>query len=340
MDIEFHYWMTGMIAVEAGFTTDEACCIAYSSQYVDENDVCYCIHDKSGGNNYYNFISQTMNILKPKNTLMRIYPIFHFIPGDPQARSARRRDGKMHILNTTPNSVAARNILQAALRVVDDTRLYRIGIASHAYVDTWAHQNFVGWYDQFNGIGDNLLPNIGHADARHHPDWPGHRWDDPRLVESEINNNHRFLSAAQCLFEHYCDALIAEQRYSPAERPHWEALLKKLTHCMGVVRSGNQNYNKTARQQCYQSYIKLPDFKESSWFDDAIDTDVRGLKDSEDGILSHFTVFRDQHSWREDKDKTGTHWFRFQQAVKAHERHAITELAPLFRQMGIQLAKA
>ena len=55
---------------------------------------------------YRNHFSQTMNILKPKDQLMRIYPIFHFVPGEPDAPSARRRDGKMHILNTTPSMVS------------------------------------------------------------------------------------------------------------------------------------------------------------------------------------------------------------------------------------------
>ena len=43
MDIEFHYWITGIIAFEAGFTEEEAKTIAYSSQYVDENDVSIAV---------------------------------------------------------------------------------------------------------------------------------------------------------------------------------------------------------------------------------------------------------------------------------------------------------
>ena len=38
MDMEFHYWITGIIARESGFTEDEAKIIAYSSQFVDENE--------------------------------------------------------------------------------------------------------------------------------------------------------------------------------------------------------------------------------------------------------------------------------------------------------------
>lgn len=49
MDTEFHYWVTGIIAREAGFSEREASIIAYSSEYVDENDICYSIEDRSTG---------------------------------------------------------------------------------------------------------------------------------------------------------------------------------------------------------------------------------------------------------------------------------------------------
>ena len=70
-----------------------------------------------------------MDILKPKKTLMRIYPIFHFVPGDPMTESARRGDGKMHILNTTPDNDIANDMLSSAFKASTDSRPYRIGIA-------------------------------------------------------------------------------------------------------------------------------------------------------------------------------------------------------------------
>jgi hypothetical protein len=203
MDIEFHYWITGIIAHAAGFTEDEAKVIAYCCQYVDDNDVSLTVKDRSSDEVYINFISQTINILKPKADLMRIYPIFHFVPGDPVAHSAQRRDGKMHLFNTTPYNESAQRLLQDAFTAEEKFRLYRIGVATHSFADTWAHQNFTGWYDSFNAVGKNVVPNIGHADAFHQPDWVGLLWTDKRLVEGEINNNHRFLSAAEAIFHHY-----------------------------------------------------------------------------------------------------------------------------------------
>lgn len=341
MDIEFHYWITGIIAQEAGFTKEEAKVIAYSSQFVDENDVSLEVCDRSSGEKYVNFVSQTLNILKPKNDLLRIYPIYHFIPGVPDALTARRGDGKMHLFNTTPNNPFANDILQAAFKAPEDLRLYRIGIATHGFVDTWSHQNFTGWHESFNAIGLNPIPNIGHADAQHHPDWVGHRWDDLRLLDREVNNNHRFLSASEELFGHYCNYLTSAGRYGQSPKPKWEDLQKKLLAVMGPVSSGDQNYGREARLKVYGEMVPwLPEFNEDDWLKDAVDIEVVGLKDAKEGIQSSCTIFKDKCWWNENQPKEKTHWYRFQTSVKQHERFALDVLSPHFAQIGVALRKA
>ncbi len=337
MDIEFHYWITGLIATRAGFDEDEAKTIAYASEYVDENDISIEVKDRRGPGHYSNFISQTMNILKPKNQLMRIYPIFHFIPGEPDAPTARRRDGKMHLLNTTPNNENANELLDAAFKSTADTRLYRIGIATHAYVDTWAHQNFVGWYDYFNNIGLDIKPDIGHADGEHHPDWVGHNWEDIRLVNSEVSNRSRFTSAAEALFFKYCDYLKNQGREDKSSE--WSAFETELITLQGRTYSGSRCQYENERLKSYKN--RLPtwaNFDEMHWFDAAIDTKVRGLPDSHDGLKSKLTIFKDEFYWKDGINKETTDWFRFQEAVKEHERHAIKILTPTFQKMGYDLA--
>jgi hypothetical protein len=39
MDVEFHYYMTYLVAAKAGFGSDDAFKIAYTSQYVDDNEM-------------------------------------------------------------------------------------------------------------------------------------------------------------------------------------------------------------------------------------------------------------------------------------------------------------
>lgn len=341
MEIEFHYWITGIIAREAGFHEEEAKVIAYASQFVDENDVSLTVKDTASGEEYVNFITQTFNILKPKTDLLRIYPIYHFVPGHPEAPSARRRDGKMHLFNTTPNSQFANELFLGAFSADERARLYRIGIATHAYADTWAHQNFTGWHESFNAVGLNPIPNIGHSDALHHPDWVGHRWLDDRLVDGEINNNYRFLSAAKELFRHYGDYLVSLGRTSKQRRPKWPKTEEKLRTAMGPVFSGDRNYGIEERLSGYRALAPwLPEFDERTWFDEAIDTSVRGFVDKKSGIFAGFTVFEDEYFWKKDLKKETTHWYNFQRAAKQHERFALDLLSPHFEQIGIDLRRA
>ena len=336
MDSEFHYYMTAYLAKEAGFSEADARIIAYASEYVDENDVPFVVVDRRTQLRYRNFISQTMNILKPKQELMRVYPIFHFVPGEPDAVSARRRDGKQHILNTTPNSENANTLMQQAFASDRQIRLYRIGIASHMYVDTWAHQNFVGWYDSFNQVSLDIKPNIGHADGEHHPDWVSHRWFDERLVEPEVNNRHRFLSAAKGLFEWYCRAEGRQEVVQAAEK--WPEVEKALSQMMGPTYTGNVcKYHEDRMARYREAMPWLPAFNERIWFDEAIETVVHGGVDTHEGIRAKFTLFADEYYWREHLDRETTHWYAFQEAIKAHERAGIELLSPLFSQMGCHL---
>jgi len=335
MDTEFHFYMTGIIAKAAGFNEDEAKTIATASEYVDENDVCLTIEDRSNGNVYQNYISQTMNILKPKRKLMRIYPVFHFVPGEPMCESACRCDGKMHLLNTTPDNEIANKMFDLAFKSSEDTRLYRIGIATHAYADTWAHQNFVGWYDFFNDIALDVKPDIGHANAEHHPDWPAHRWEDARLVKDEIDNTDRFLVAAKEIYEKYKNYNKQSGRKANAT---WKTVSSQLIQAMGASFSGSLNYYREDRLDRYRKLaLWLGDFDESDWFKAAIDTKVLGLKDSDSGLLSMFTMLRDKLYWKEGADKEKTHWYRFQEAVKAHQGKAMEDLDILFARMGVNL---
>ncbi len=339
MDIEFHYWMTGLIASRAGFSGEDAQKIAYASQYVDDNDVCLKVGNRSDENDVYeNYISQTMNILKPKMDLLRIYPIFHFLPGEPDAEEARRRDGKMHLLNTTPNGPIANELLDEALKAPDDSRLFRIGIATHAFVDTWAHQNFVGAFDDFNNIGLDPKPDVGHADGEHHPDWVGHQWDDSRLVNSEVNNRSRFLEAANALFVRYCQS--QKERGQDDNLHGWDALEAELIDLQGPTYTGGRKRHEKERIQGYEKVLSgFSAFDETLWFDRAIDTKVRGGRDPRGGIREKLVIFRDEHYWKDGVDRRDTDWYRFQESVKEHQAEGLKRVSLLFAQMGVDVKK-
>lgn len=328
MNIEFHYYMMYLIAARAGFRPDDAYTIAYASNFVDDNDTVFTV-DKHGKSEYSNFISQTMDILRPKMKLMRIYPLFHFLPGDPLVETARRKDGRLHCLNTTPGSENAELIFDKALATHD---LYRIGIASHAYADTWAHQNFVGYYENFNackGVLEAGCPNIGHADAMHNPDWPALVWKDRRLLgaRERVDNKERFLEAAEHIFQklrkHVNPAVDQEVLTSETAE-----LVRDLGMAVGEYDVDNseqdsrvERYRRCSLNAPYGGE-EIRDYDPDNWFSVAVKEDVRGMRDRNDHFLMRLDPLTDVFTWRDSRHRDETDWFRFQEAVKQHQRDA------------------
>jgi len=71
MDIEFHYYMTYLIAKKAGFRNEEAKTIATASQFVDDNTCIFEVRKPTNTNHttqetcYRNYISQTLDRSSP-----------------------------------------------------------------------------------------------------------------------------------------------------------------------------------------------------------------------------------------------------------------------------------
>ncbi len=310
MDIEFHYYMTYLVSASAGFSIEDAKKIAYSSQYVDDNDII-CEIDEDKPTCYTNYISQTMNILKPKAKLFRIYPLFHFIPGDPRAETAWRKDGKMHWLNTTPNSINANAVLDAALK---SNNMYRIGIAIHSYVDTWAHQNFIGYYDDFNSMSTYLgyiTPNIGHADAGTDPDAPALIWSDPRLIKDRVNNKERFLEAAECLYGKLTTYTGINNGKVNIVKDLSEAIGKATKKSRGS-KNRIKRYLKLALKKKYGG-AELEKYDPAIWFDKAV------CKTKHKSRLFNYGKSDYTHNWADTRVNKSTDWYRFQEAVKEHQ---------------------
>lgn len=327
MKIDFHYYLTFILAKKAGFDQSDASTIAYSSQYTDDNNTRFLI-DEGKPTQYQNYFSQTMNPLKPQKDRLRIYPCFHFIPGDSNSPSAKRTDDKRHPLNTTPDNENANLIVDEASKTRD---LYRIGIAAHAYVDTWAHQNFVGFEDNFNGFKGFpacLIPDIGHADAGSKPDIPFLIWDDARINKT-ISNKNRFLDAAEKLFSKFCrciDPKITEADI--AEK--WTNLSTKVSNAIG--KEGKRILEK--RMEEVVSGLKKienpPQYEEKDWFNEAIE--VKEIQSFAKSQRQRHSVYDYRYFWK--ANYLQSRWYKFQEAVKAHQGLAIDILNPRFESVG------
>jgi hypothetical protein len=335
MDIEFHYYMTYLIAARAGFSPAQASLIAQSAQEIDDNHIPVSV---SGGTPaaYENAISQTMNILHPHHN-EKIYPIFHFIPGDPDAPSARRKDDRRSSWVTTPDSPLANEMLQTALKSGD---LYRIGASSHAYADTWAHQNFVGKDDVCNEIPDGPLLDriegrisllrIGHALAGHAPDIPGLIWTDGRLADPTVDNTTRFLDAANHLFRRLCTCTHGNADVAGLAASLVNDLKADIGPSSKVSVRRDQariaRYRQRALKRDYGS-TAIPDYREAQWADAAFVEKHGGVAEKLAKFVAHHTGLagdilefgtRMEFNWQDPDNYSDTHWYKFQEAVKSH----------------------
>ncbi len=194
MNIEFHYYALHFLCRSAGFSEADSMTVAMSSQLVDDCVAPWSIAD--GSSRERTQVTQNYQFWD-SSVASEIYRPFHFIPGDRGLASSRRKDGRAGRFSVTEDSPLAREILVAALKT---RNLYRIGIAIHAYADTWAHQNFSGDSEPENTLDKDLpLPPAGHLQAFRNPDDPVKEWRDERLLPelSTILNAERFANAAR-----------------------------------------------------------------------------------------------------------------------------------------------
>jgi hypothetical protein len=225
-----------------------------------------------------------------------IYGPFHFLPGDNSQAIA----GKSNRYSTTPNSSNAQKLLKAALNSGD---LYRMGIAVHTFADTWSHQNFTGYEEDWNSVFvwhspyRAVVPNIGHADVGHSPDEISSEWKDYRFErhERKINNRNRALEATKIIYQ----ALRSAKKGTS----YWTDVKRNFKRIIDA-----EDYDD--RIDKVKEYVNHPDlyYEKNKWVDEAI------KKDEGKDELTAYSNFED------------TNWFKFQQAAKANLAFVINML--------------
>ena len=254
MNIEFHYYALRYLARCAGFSDAESAEVALSSQLVDECLAPWEIVGAGGAVEAHTEVTQDY-LFWDERVAEEIYRPFHFIPGDRNDASARRADGAASPGAVTADSPLAREILIAALRTRNHAR---IGIALHAYADSWAHQGFSADIEPQNALDPaSPLPAVGHLQAFGAPDDPRRRWIDPRLAagEREIDNAARFAGAAAKIYRFLC----AYRRKGFAD----EAFV--VERLAGIWRRPAEAGDSAARASDYIIELDLPPYEPEAW---------------------------------------------------------------------------
>ena len=214
MQKDTHFYLTYALARRVGIGTDDAEIIAWADQYTDDmtentaEDDKYGIQTQCGKLDNWEDRQIQLTVLIP----------FHFLPGfDPVDR-----------WKTESDNPRARELVGLA-----QNNLYRLGIALHAYQDTFSHEGFSGWREPLNSCYDwyyleSVLPNVGHAEMRVIPDVTNYVWTDPRSGNT-IDNKERALAAAKGTFD-----FLAEF-FPPANSGIWSAIKADLTRLFALT---------------------------------------------------------------------------------------------------------
>jgi len=297
MEKDFHFYVTYALANKAGFSNDDAYIIAYSSQYVDDNNESQ--YPRKGGPPQFPFgirtnggffrpiMTQSMSVKSLVYEIQKfVYVPFHFLPGD----SNQPIDGAYSRYSTTPDSQNARKLLRTALATNDP---YRVGIAVHTFADTWSHQNFTGYEEDWNSVFHwrnpfrALAPNIGHADVGHLADEISTTWNDYRLDKPHRKRNNR-KTALQA-----CKRIFQEFRTARKDDTYWTYVEKDFRRIIN-----SEDYDD--RLDKVKGFLNRDlGYNRDEWVDEAVKD-----REGEDLVAS--------------ADFENTHWYKFQLAAKAH----------------------
>jgi hypothetical protein len=313
MQRDFHYDVIFALAKEAGYQHSDANIIAYASQYIDDNtDREYTVSDDDGefyvgfperigksGDLYFPIITQAVDITAFKVGIQRyVYAPFHFVPGDNNVEIK----GKKNPLCTTRGCKNAVDLLKTALKSKD---LHSIGVALHAYADTWSHERFSAFHEDWNKVHKwslfkSLPPNIGHAEVLHKPDVISVPWVDERFGKQKIDNRERALLAAEQIF----------------------GFLKKGSSKWKDVQSTFEKIMDTENlvdriKLIGKMYPQIEDYDEDRWINESLKFKRDASEIPETDALSGPQTARPRFVEISVKDPKA-HWFRFQEAAKRH----------------------
>ncbi len=277
MNINFHYFAVKTIAQFAGLTEPVAQTVAAYSQLVDDYDIYASINLKdvpeyarhlaekngSGWKFYpvttgFNSFIDMSRLMKEINQRLITIP-FHFIPR--QALSTYNANTERQYYRTVPTllhdgTLMASMLEQARLKPSGTERIILIGMLIHTFADTYAHQQFSGFWGWENHsevtkvenvfTGKNITseyknpiyhsaPSIGHTNVYHAPDDSFASFEirlklnekDEYNVYYNRSNVREFVNASTAIY-HYLVECFNLKHVSQEE---WNAFIQRL--CQG-----------------------------------------------------------------------------------------------------------
>jgi hypothetical protein len=357
MQIDFHHAATYVVSRLAGFDHEAASVVAHAAQYVDD-----ATHDGAldfvTGERYVRVTSahKTFDIKLNGNEADNrlVWVPFHFLPGNEQPPAGiDAKEAYLRRMMCKPDSAVARAMVLDCVRRQDlPFALHRLGIALHTYVDTWAHQQFVGVLCELNRLKDvtvdpdpayvdsdvygdlasglsrlegfiaGHLP-VGHAAALTLPDMPFLRWRFTRRNGDRVvrDNPTDFLAAAHGAFNMARRYLAHDTELADTPLPEADAAAIDRLLRTTLMIEGESRHAAWLQEIAQGSFSFGPatvdyiDHGDGSWKMQALGHDP----DDDDDVQFEF-----------DPVFLASHWKHFHDAVQHHRLFIVHELLPRF----------
>jgi len=371
MQIDFHHGVTYIVARLAGFEPPQADVIAHSAQYVDDATLDGTIEFANGAQ--YTRIASAHKMLDYKNMDALAdhtsWLPFHFLPGNlgeaaPTSFTDLTPDDYLARCVCKPDSFVARDMMQDVIcRQERPYALHRLGIASHVYIDTWAHQGFVGYQhpinrasnitttrpqrtqalkdrlgnlfgDTWDSVKSELVSNVlplGHGAVLSFPDQPYMKWRYTNgLGERVVRDNPAdFGQAVRHLYQFY----KRYQAYGAATTAADQAAALAQTFPepaqLALIDTYITQFTDEDGDQRHQKWLAL--IADGTFgFAEIVNYVDKGVGSWKATALGTDLSDKDEAQYPYTPAFLNSDWKRFHDALQVHRLHILNELLPRY----------
>lgn len=353
MQIDFHHTAIYVLCRLAGMKSVHAEKVAYASQHVDDAVYDHALKFTDGS------IFHQTRTAHHKLALIRIVDVndafnvwlpFHFLPA-----GEGKNNGEKLITRAVSESLEYLK-KQVIASGGEDYGLHWLGIFLHLYADAFSHQDFKGFYDEYNRVDlveavDKVpwkdrflnwlsrifapaLAPIGHGCVAKNPDIPYAVWSYRRAgQEIRVDNlQERYIPALEAIFLFLLEFLEKNNQYGQARSG--EMLERNMEKMIGLLKvEGSSNLrHRLWLEKIQQNYFGFPDFDavdlnleyhNRSWFRAAVQTEkVRGIIKRIENIAYNFYYFRKREGF------ANSDWVLFMRAAATHKYRVLHEVLP------------
>lgn len=349
MNINYHYFAVKVLAIQAGFKEEDAQRIAFYSQAINDFNICtpisiqnvplYARHLEkkilgkrmffpvtTGFNDLFDYAQLVMESNQRSITIP-----FHFIPSNKLTEPVNSRKGYRVIPATMSKPSLMQSMMLDAqefyLKEPNPTNLIRIGMLLHTFADTYAHQNFSGFWGWENNarlasISDIMsqqtayelpeevkIPAIGHAQLNNIPDKSNaiYQWKQMGSGKGNYsiyykrNNTDEYCQVSLEILNY----LLSCQKQSPITKAEWNKLANKMKRCF---HTDEKEINKLA-SHWQKHFPEVPfyynkdeifeltdDFFRFNVFADDIRRKVNGITNRDVDFKNYIALITDDHA--------------------------------------------